>query len=539
MNFLKKIRSNMSINVIGALVGLMVIFGAVIGVVGYFSFENSFKEEYATTTFHMARVASLEVNPDHIDNYLNNEYQEEYEEIHDKLQNDSYALNVSIIYVIKVDTTDYNSFVSIFNVINNDVDNTSYTPWELGYKRNTTNDDYRHIYQSLYEKRSEYETIFRIKTTDGQHPHITTLIPVKNTSGDVVGILCIQRPVEEMMKAFAPYFSYIILGVSIMGVAIIAISILFIRKAVIRPVQIVSKEATRFAKENTNNKPLGNISRYEDILNLARSIDSMESEMIEYIESITKITAEKEKTAAELNIASQIQQSSLPSAVNAFPDRKDFKIFASMDPAKEVGGDFYNFFLIDDDHLALVIADVSGKGVPAALFMMVSNILISEKTRVLKDPATIIEYVNNDLYEHNQSTMFVTVWLGILELSTGKLTSCNAGHEDPFIYRKGGVFTLEKEKHSFIVGAMSGMKYQNQTTTLNKGDKLFVYTDGLPEANNANKEQYRIHRVAKALNDNKDKDPEGIIAGVKKDVDEFVADNPQFDDLTMLCIEIV
>lgn len=528
----------MSLNVIGALVALVLIFGSGVGILGYYSFENSFKQEYATTTFHMARSAVLAINADHIDNYLNNEYAEEYEETKEELDKMCRALNVSLIYLIKVDTTDYGRFVSVFNSVYNDVDNTEYTAWELGYQRNTTNEEYRNIYQLLYGKKSEYETIFRVRTTDGQHPHITTLVPVSDSTGEVVSILCVQRPVREMTKAFAPHFRNILIGIAITGVGIISLSIFFIRKSIIGPVKKVSKEATRFAKESTVIKPLGKISRYEDIMNLARSIDSMESDMVEYIQNITKITAEKEKLGVELSIASQIQQSSLPSAFNSFPDRKEFELFALMDPAKEVGGDFYNFFLVDDDHLALLIADVSDKGVPAALFMMVTNILLSEKTRIIKDPAKVIESVNNDICDHNQSNMFVTIWLGILEISTGKLTTCNAGHEDPFIYRKGKGFELVKEKHSFIVGGMNNIKYINQETQLSKGDKIFVYTDGLPEANNSSNERYTLLRVGKILNENKDKRPEEIIKNVRKDVDLFVSDNPQFDDLTMLCIEI-
>lgn len=538
MKRFEKLISNMSLNVIGSLVTLMIVFGAVIGVVGYFSFENSFKQEYATATFHMARSVDLDINNDHIDAYSNGEYTVEYEETKTKLRDECYALNVSLIYVIKVDTSDYGRFKSIFNLANNEVDNTNYSEWELNKERDTSNQEYRDKYRNLYELKSEYETVFRFHTTDGQHPHITTLIPLKKSDGSVTAILCLQRPVREMEKAFAPYFLLIILGVVVMGSIIVTVSILFLRKAIINPIQKVSKEAARFAKENANNSPLGKISRYEDIMNLARSIDSMESEMVQYIESITTITAEKEKIGAELSIASQIQQASLPVAEGSFADRKEFEVYASMDPAREVGGDFYNFFLVDDDHLALVIADVSDKGVPAALFMMVSNILISERAKTLKDPAAVLEYVNNEIIEHNQTEMFVTVWLAILEISTGKLTSCNAGHEDPYIYRHDKTFDLIKEKHGFVVGGIKDLKYQNQVTYLEKGDKVFVYTDGLAEANNSNEEQYSLARITRVLNQNKEKHPKEILESVREDVDEFVKDHPQFDDLTMLCIEI-
>ncbi len=518
----------------------MVVFGAAISVIGYFSFRNSFENEYASVTHRMADTTAINVNGDHIQEYLDDvpEYTLEYASTNTVLDKSCKALNVSLIYVIKVDTSDYGKFVSIFNVVNNEVDNTNYSPWELGYERKTSNDEYRAKYKSLYEKKSTFETVFRNHTTDGQHRHITTIVPVKDSSDNVTALLCMQRPIEEMEKAFLPQLIFIIAAISVISIFIIVGSTLFINLSIVRPLSKVSKEARRFAKDSRVENPLGKISRYDDIQLLATSIDSMEVEMIDYINNLTNATAEKEKMGAELNIASQIQQSSIPQVFPAFPDRKDFNIYAKMDPAKEVGGDFYNFFLIDEDHIALVIADVSDKGVPAALFMMVTNILISERTKMFKDPAKVLEYVNRDLCLHNQSSMFVTVWLGILEISTGKLVTSNAGHEDPIICHKGKYFEVKPEQHGFVLGALPQSKYQNQETTIGKGDKIFVFTDGVSEAKNKNKEMFGIERTLNSLNKNKEKSPEEIIHSVKADIDEFVNDAPQFDDLTMLSLEL-
>ena len=260
--------------------------------------------------------------------------------------------------------------------------------------------------------------------------------------------------------------------------------------------------------------------------------------MVQYIDDLTAFTAEKERIGAELSIAATIQENSLPDTFPAFPDRKDFDIYALMNPAKEVGGDFYNYLLIDDDHLALVMADVSGKGVPAALFMMVSNILITNRAQMGGDPAEILRFVNENVCEHNKADMFVTVWLGILELSTGKLTAANAGHEDPVICRKGGEFEILKTKHGFVIGGMPGVKYKNDEIQLNKGDKLFLYTDGLPEATDQNTRMFTLDRMTEALNRYKDKSPKEILDGVSNAVNSFVGDAPQFDDLTMLCFEL-
>ncbi len=239
-------------------------------------------------------------------------------------------------------------------------------------------------------------------------------------------------------------------------------------------------------------------------------------------------------TETELNMATEIQTGMLPSIFPAFPERAEFDIYASMDPAKEVGGDFYDFFMIDDDHLAIVIADVSGKGVPAALFMMSSKILINDHAIMGGTPAEILERVNKQVCANNDAHMFVTVWLGILEISTGKLTTASAGHEYPII-NTNGKYELLKDKHGLAVGAFELSKYSNTEIQLKKGDSIFVYTDGVAEATDANNELFGTDRTVDALNAiPKDASQEEILAGVRVAVDAFVKEAPQFDDLTMV-----
>ena len=261
--------------------------------------------------------------------------------------------------------------------------------------------------------------------------------------------------------------------------------------------------------------------------------------MLTYMNNLTLATKEKERIGAELSIATTIQENSIPHKFPAFPSRSDFDIYASMTPAKEVGGDFYNFFLVDNDHLAMVIADVSGKGIPAALFMMVTNILITDRTKMGGTPGEILTFVNQGICEHNEADMFVTVWLGIIELSTGKIIASNAGHDDPAIYHKNGNFEITKNKHGLVIGAMEGMKYKDYEISLDPGDKLFLYTDGVTEATNSNNELYGMDRMVEALNECKKFSPNEILDHIHNKVDEFVGDAPQFDDLTMVCFELI
>jgi len=538
MKLLRKLRSSMSLNVLGGLVFLMLLFGLIVSIIGNSCFVNAFKDEYATVTYHMADSAASFINGNHINDYLAGREEEEYTQTKRRLDISTQKMNVSLLYVIAVDTSDYGSFVSVFNSVNNSVDDSEYTEWEIGYERKATNEEYSQKYRALYEHKSKYETVFRMQTNDGAHPHITTLVPIQNRDGDVTALMCVQRPMREMENAFRPYVLLILSVVLFMVILISALATLFLKNSIIHPVEKVSKEATRFAKESAKGEPLGKISRYEDIQNLADSIDRMETDMVSYIDNLTAVTAEKERMGVELSIAAQIQANSLPDVFPAFPNRNEFDIYALMDPAKEVGGDFYNFFLIDDDHLALVIADVSGKGIPAALFMMVTNILISDRTMMGGTPGEILSFVNENICARNRADMFVTVWLGILEISTGKLAASNAGHENPVIYRKGKHFEVFKDPHGFVIGGLEGMRYKDYEIRLNKGDKLFLYTDGLPEATDSDQKLYTVERMAKELNLYQDGSPQEIIEGMQISVNDFVGDAPQFDDLTMLCIEI-
>ena len=269
---------------------------------------------------------------------------------------------------------------------------------------------------------------------------------------------------------------------------------------------------------------------------LGRQMDTirrMEREQAEQ-ENLKK---EQERIEKELVMAREIQASALPNTFPAFPERTEFTLFASMTPAKEVGGDFYDFFLIDADHLALVIADVSGKGIPAALFMMISKTLIKNELLNGCDPAAALDRVNAQLCEQNSSMMFVTVWLAVVEISTGKGLACNAGHEHPGLRRAGGDFGLVKYPHGVFVGVSKKARFTNREFELHPGDRVFVYTDGVPEATAADGEMFGKERLEAALNTCPDGSPEEILRTVKDAVDAFVGDAEQFDDLTMLCLE--
>ena len=318
-----------------------------------------------------------------------------------------------------------------------------------------------------------------------------------------------------------------------------------LQKTVVAPINALADAAKAYSldkeagvEEDTSHFQNLGIHTGDEIENLSLTMKDMENDIQAYVKNLTKVTAEKERISAELNVASQIQLGIIPHAFPPFPDRTEIDIFASMTPAKEVGGDFYDFFFIDDDHLALVIADVSGKGVPAALFMMASMIMIKNIAKLEKgSPAKILTMVNDQISANNEAEMFLTAWLGILEISSGKLRAANAGHEYPMVRHKDGGFELYKDPHGFVIGGMEGMIYKEYEIDLEPGDVVFQYTDGVTEATNLGNELFGTDRVLEALNKGPQTGSRAIIENMSKAIETFVEDASQFDDITMLCMK--
>lgn len=363
--------------------------------------------------------------------------------------------------------------------------------------------------------------------------------PLFDENNNIIAFMELELDLSEIQKSILK----LILFIAIFIIAILALALeiyfYFIKREVMQPI-IQLEDATSNVvdklKSDSVIEPL-NIKTNDEIEALSHSFEAMEENLRNYIIENREIVSEQEKIRTELNLAANIQADMLIKYFPPFPERTDFNIFASMTPAKEVGGDFYDFFLVDHDHLALVIADVSGKGVPASLFMMRSMLMIESLTTLTRSPSEILETLNKMICDNNESKMFVTVWLAILDLKSGKLTAANAGHEYPIIKTPGKGFELYKDKHCFIVGGKKKAKYKDYEITLEPGSVIFVYTDGVPEAKNAEGKMFKLDATVDALNSNPNADVETLTNNVKNSVSDFVKDAEQFDDLTMLCVE--
>ena len=330
-------------------------------------------------------------------------------------------------------------------------------------------------------------------------------------------------PYEEVLRDAKYLIVFMILIEFIIFALLYATVYLFINFQVIKKITEISDSLADISR--------GNLDRRADVRN-TREFNGLSDDINTTVDTLKAYIKEAEtRIDQELAFARAIQFSVLPTA---FPDRDDFELTASMNPAKEVGGDFYDFFMLDDDHLGLLIADVSGKGIPAAMFMMNAKALLYDRAKQGGTPGDILTDVNKRLCEKNKNDFFVTVWFAIIDLTTGKGMSTNAGHEHPALMKKDGKYDLIKYRHMMPIASTDIIKYKNREFTLNEGDRIFVYTDGVTEATDSKNELFGEERLIEALNRTVDMNTEQTVKSMKESIDAFVGDAEQFDDLTML-----
>ena len=516
---------------ISLVVMLLAIVASVTGIIAV-QYRSRMEQLYSDAAFDMATYASKIIDADRARAYVRTGVKDEYyERIRELLLRAKQAMGLKYFYVV-VPEADKQVYVW-----------DSGEPGEDGVCDLRTREDYfseeaRSAMRAAFEKGTRQAIVV---TRSEQYGYIaSSYVSILDKAGVPVALASVDVSMDEI-DAQINGMILISAGFAV-GVLVLCLVGYWwcIRRIVIRPLDRLAGAARNFTSERARGEGLVmdkvRIASKDEIGDLYQAMSKMEIDMTNYLDNLRTVTAERERVGAELNVAKQIQADMLPSIFPAFPDRHDFDIYATMTPAKEVGGDFYDFFFVDDSHLAMVIADVSGKGVPAALFMVIAKTLIKNRTLAGGTPSQILADVNNQLCEGNVAQLFVTVWLGILDLTTGKGVAANAGHEHPALCRKGGAFELVEYRHSPAVATMEGMRFREHDFELHPGDTLFVYTDGVPEATDATPELYGNERMLKALNKAKGLPLREILHAVKADVDVFMGDAPQFDDITMLAM---
>ena len=521
------LQGKLAISLIGMLLAIVVSITSIIAV----QYRSRMEKVYSAQAFNMASFAARILDAEKIKTYYKTGVKDAYyEEMRQFLLRAKKSFEIKYFYVV---VPEKDQMVYIWD---------AGEPGEEGICNLLDRDDYygggnENMHRAF--AKDAPQTI--LVTRNEEYGYLASAyvaildkagIPVALASVDV-SMDMLDARINQMIAASAGFAIAVLL-------ICLAVYWCYVRRVVIDPLDLLAGAARNFMSERARSEELilskVSIASKDEIGELYQAMSKMEVEMMNYLEDLKVATAERERVGAELSVATRIQAEMLPLTFPAFPDRKDFDIFATMTPAREVGGDFYDFFLVDDSHLAMVIADVSGKGVPAALFMVNARTLIKSRTLAGGTPAQILADVNNLLCEGNAAQLFVTVWIAILDLKTGRGLAANAGHEHPVLKRKDGAFEYVKYRHSPALAAMPGMKFAEHAFELQPGDTLFVYTDGVQEATDAAQTLYGFDRLLTTLNVLKDCKLEDLLHGVKADIDAFTGDAPQFDDITMLAV---
>lgn len=369
----------------------------------------------------------------------------------------------------------------------------------------------------------------------------TAVKTIKNSNGNVIAFVGLDYDMYEEIKIIKrdviKFFASLIVSF-IINITLIS---LIARWTIINPLKRITNSVKNLMNKDQNKIIARKISvknKGDDIELLANSFNTMIVDLNTYTENIKKINAEKEQIATELNIANQIQTSLIPHTFPAFPELEEVDIHANSKPARQVGGDFYDFFLVDDDHLAFLIADVSGKGISAALFMVIARTLIRNEASPGKTPGEILENVNSEMCVDNELGMFLTLFLGILNYKTGRITFSNAGHLKPILKHQNGKFKELDVKKNFVIAGMPNLEFKDEKMQLKRGDTLFMYTDGITECANQQQQNWGVHNLINTLNnlDTEKCSLTNVVEVIQKEVSQF-SNNNQSDDETMLIIK--
>ena len=502
---------------------LFIVVFACIGITWYYI--RDFDDSHYGTAFALTHTASQYIDSEKINEYYKNEKTDEYyQHVQGFLELLKSEGDLERMYV---SVPSDNELVIIWDT-NSSAENT------LGV-RQAFEGEFKESAMSSFNGKSEENAY--INDRDNSKLIVTAFWPVCDKSGKPIALVATEFKGESIIFKIVD-FNLAVLAI-VLVTSIIPIFVFYkkTKKGILIPIKRLNSAAKEMVGDLESEKLVSpDIHTGDEIEELSDSFEQMNVELRDYIGQLRLATAEKERIGAELNMARDIQAAQLPNTFPAFPDRKDFDIYASMTPAKEVGGDFYDFFLVDDNHLAMVIADVSGKGIPASLFMMISKMLIKNRLKAGDSPSAALEKVNNQLIETNniKPKQFVTVWLAVLELSSGKGKAANAGHEHPVMKRADGTYELVEYRHSPPVSLLKGLRFREHDFEMKPGDRLFVYTDGVAEAMNSERVLFGTDRMLAVLNGNQNASPRQVLENVTNGINAFVGDAEQFDDITML-----
>ncbi len=534
----KKLRWSLGKKLTGLIVIMCVVLGCLAAVVSYRTFSDAMTEYYNRLGTNLVRTLASQLDPDDLDRYFETgEMDESYYQTQAFIQDLVASNDVEYLYVVRPHG------VGVTFLFDSDMETGEGGEYmDGGYCALGTYVELEGAFAENLDNLLAGREVDPIVEHDPSFGWLmTAMVPVLHEDGTMAGYVMADISMNDIMDTRQTFLITLTALLAAVAVVFLAAFLVILRRIVLRPIDQLTRATGEFIQSNEEELAIGTatvnvpeIRTGDEVELLADSFRKMEEDMISYIRSFMQITAEKERISAELNVATQIQADMLPRIFPAFPEREEFDIYATMDPAKEVGGDFYDFFLVDEDHLAVVIADVSGKGVPAALFMVIAKTLIKNHAQNKEAPGDVFTHTNEQLCEGNDAGLFVTAWMGVLEISTGKFVYVNAGHNPPLLKRAGGRFEWLKSRPGFVLAGMEAIRYRENEMVLEPGDCLYLYTDGVTEATSAAQELFGEQRLQDALNEAADMPVHKLLPRIKEKIDTFVGDAEQFDDVTML-----
>jgi len=509
-----------------------ILLSATIGFVTYTLSYRQVTASYTSRAHNSALMAADMLDGKNLEAFLLYGADEQYYEIFERLQSLKRIYGIEYLYVV-IPSVDYNKSVYIFDIYTEVNDPT------LVYYLGAIETDWD-VYETVLKTYLTGVSVDSAVITRSIYGYLASAYaPVFGPDGQVQAVVGVDISMDVILNNVRSQAFQIIVAALILNALFLIIILFLIQRQVLSPIVTLSHHMKRFSAEGDELQEIAAVQTGDELQDMSESFNRMVGALKLYIQNLETVTADRERIATELDVATKIQASMLPSIFPAFPHRPEFDIYATMIPAKEVGGDFYDFFMIDENKLALVMADVSGKGVPAALFMVIAKTLLKNNAQYGKSPKEVFELVNNLLCENNEAQMFVTAFMGFLDITSGMFSYVNAGHNPPLIKRADGDYEwLNTLKPGFVLAGMEDMKYRQGELTLQDGDMLFMYTDGVTEAVNPQNELFTDPRLLDVANRHKSDDIKEFIEHIKAEIDVFADGAEQADDITMLVLKI-
>jgi sigma-B regulation protein RsbU (phosphoserine phosphatase) len=468
-----------------ALLGLITIF------LGMFLYINTMDENNRRLAYSLAKISADKVEADQLENYLKT------------LEKDaSYYQVLDELTVIK--NNNHVSYINVFQVTKDGLYIIYDTRQNISISSSLKNDI---ILETISTQMLKSGEKIRSLVTQGDGGWLCSAYePIVNKKGEIIAITSVGIALDTTIDNRPAFLVVMLVSMWVSAIIFIFIIIYLLRKHIINPIRELAYATGEFITDNSidkidDNHLYGNYAQDKNEIDLLTdTIFSMEKKIVSYVDKLSKVTMERDKIASELNIAASIQAGILPYIFKTFPQRKEFDLFASMTPSQEIGGNFYDAYLLDDHHLGIVIADVSGSGVSTSFFKVIIRALINTQAYLYSSPAQVLTIVNQQLFESNKVRMFASTFLGMLDLKSGNLVYANAGHIQPFLFKRGKSYQQINSKPSFILAGIEGMQYNDYNLQMELGDRLFLYTVGLTEALNSSKNPYGMIRLSAVLN---------------------------------------